>query len=141
MAKISYTLVHNRKKSLLQDGTAAITICAYLNGKRRYFSTNIKIKPEQWDKKRSKIKSNTTNYQQKNDFLAGCIEELEREEMELVDRGMYPLLDDLTDFKTEKIDKTDFLAFFNSLITRKLDVTYTTLQVYIFPLIAISQKK
>ncbi|MFR9504260.1 MAG: Arm DNA-binding domain-containing protein, partial [Rikenellaceae bacterium] len=39
MAKIIYSLVYNRKGKLLKDGTAPVSVCAYLNAQRKYFAT------------------------------------------------------------------------------------------------------
>ena len=52
MEKIIYNLVFNRKKSLNKKGMALVQIEAYLNRKKKYFSTKVYLKPEQWDAKR-----------------------------------------------------------------------------------------
>ena len=41
MTKIVYSLVYNRKKSLNHKGTALVQVEAYLNKKKKYFSTQI----------------------------------------------------------------------------------------------------
>lgn len=51
MEKIIYNLVFNRKKSLNKKGMALVQIEAYLNRKKKYFSTKVYLKPEQWDAK------------------------------------------------------------------------------------------
>lgn len=55
MKKISYRLVYNRKKKLNKMGTALIQIEAYLDRQKTYFSTGVLIRPDQWDKKHSRI--------------------------------------------------------------------------------------
>ena len=52
---IQFTLIHNFKKKLRKDGTAIINLKAYLNGKRKYISTPIYVKPTQWSKRLSKV--------------------------------------------------------------------------------------
>ena len=49
MNKITYNLVYNRKKSLNKRGLALVQVEAYLNGKKKYFSTKVYLRPEQWD--------------------------------------------------------------------------------------------
>lgn len=51
MNKIIYNLVYNRKKCLNRKGTALVQVEAYLNKKKKYFSTKVYLRPDQWDKK------------------------------------------------------------------------------------------
>lgn len=52
-----YTTIYNRKKSLSKNGTALIQIEIYFNRKRKYISTSIYIRPDQWDNKNRKVKN------------------------------------------------------------------------------------
>lgn len=52
---IQFTLIHNFKKKLRKDGTAIINLKAYLDGKRKYISTKIYVKPTQWSKRLSQV--------------------------------------------------------------------------------------
>ena len=58
MEKMILTVIYNRKGQLSKNGTALIQVRAYLNGCSKYFGTGIKIAPDQWDKKHSKVKNN-----------------------------------------------------------------------------------
>ena len=49
MSKIIYNLVYNRKRSLNKKGMALVQVEAYLDRKKKYFSTKVYLKPEQWD--------------------------------------------------------------------------------------------
>lgn len=51
MDKIVYNLVYNRKGSLNKKGTALVQIEAYQGKRKKYFSTKVYLKPEQWDNK------------------------------------------------------------------------------------------
>jgi len=57
MEKAIFSIVYNRKGKLLADGTALIQIRAYLNGLNKYFTTGIYAKPDQWDKKHSRVRN------------------------------------------------------------------------------------
>lgn len=46
--QVEYKVVFNRKKKLNNKGKALIQIEAYLDGSRRYFSTEIYITPQEW---------------------------------------------------------------------------------------------
>ena len=52
MSKIIYNLVYNRKRSLNKKGMALVQVEAYLDRKKKYFSTKVYLKPEQWDNKK-----------------------------------------------------------------------------------------
>ena len=48
MNKIIYNLVYNRKKCLNKKGMALVQVEAYLGRKKKYFSTKVYLKPEQY---------------------------------------------------------------------------------------------
>lgn len=56
METTTFNVIYNRKKKLLSNGTALVQIEAYLNSKKKYFSTNIYLTPDQWDNKHRKVK-------------------------------------------------------------------------------------
>lgn len=56
MDKIVYNLVYNRKGSLNKKGTALVQIEAYQGKRKKYFSTKVYLKPEQWDNKKLIVK-------------------------------------------------------------------------------------
>jgi len=59
--KAIYKLVYNRKNKLYRNGEGIIQIEIYLNGKRKYISTNIHVIPEDYDSKNSTIKNSHPN--------------------------------------------------------------------------------
>ena len=79
MNKIIYNIVYNRKKSLNKAGTALVQIGAYLNGRKKYFSTKIYLRPEQWDSRRLIVKNhpNAFSLNQKIQEQLANIEQLE----------------------------------------------------------------
>lgn len=79
MNKIIYNIVYNRKKSLNKVGTALVQIEAYLNGRKKYFSTKIYLRPEQWDNRRLIVKNhpNAFSLNQKIQEQLANIEQLE----------------------------------------------------------------
>lgn len=81
MEKVIYNLVFNRKKRLNAEGKALIQVEAYLNKRKRYFSTKVYVRPCQWDNKRRSIK-NHPNMDALNLHLQNYVMELERDELE-----------------------------------------------------------
>lgn len=102
MEKALYNVVYNRKKSLLSNGTALVQIEAYLRGRKKYFSTNIYITPDQWDKKHRKIR-NHPNAIRLNKEIATFGTTLESVELERRNGGKSFTLDNLTDYLNGKL--------------------------------------
>lgn len=74
---ITATPIFNRKKSLLADGRATISIRLTLNRVPSYYSTRIKIIPEHWDKGARRVNRKCKfwrEYNDKIDQLLDCIE-------------------------------------------------------------------
>lgn len=109
MDKVLYNVVFNRKKRLLRNGKALIQIEAYLRGKKKYFSTNIYILPDQWDKKHRSIK-NHPNSISLNKQIKDYVNSLEEIEMNRRQSGKPFTLQFLTDFLKGKFT-TYFIEF------------------------------
>ena len=79
--KARFTLVFDRKKVAATKGKGLIQIQAYLNGSRRYFSTQHYISPNNWDFKKNCLKGGThRDYTEKQ--FRDRIAELEKFEVE-----------------------------------------------------------
>lgn len=130
MDKILYSLCFNRKGRLKKDGTAQISVCAYKNGKRKYFSTGICIKPAQWDKKKHRIKANAINYMQKNEYLAKCIGDIEKYELNKLLNGEQVSLNELKNEAAES-RKHSLVEFMEKEIKENKSISTGTRRVYI----------
>lgn len=97
MDKVMFNVVYNRKNRLLSNGTALIQIEAYLRGKKKYFSTNVYVTPEQWDRKHKTIK-NHPNQISLNKQIKEFANGLEDAEMKRRQSGKPFTLDYLTEF-------------------------------------------
>lgn len=86
MEKIKYTLRFNRKNQLNKYGQAPIQIECYLNGKRKYFDTKIRVTPSQWNEKTKTIKG-TPNAIQQNALISEMLRTLENYEIERINNG------------------------------------------------------
>jgi len=109
MEKVIYNLVFNRKKQLNPEGKALIQVEAYWRKQKKYFSTKVYIKPNQWDKKRRSIK-NHSNMDALNTYLQTFILDLERKELQAVQSGKGFSLNDLKDMAVEE-KATTFTQF------------------------------
>jgi integrase len=115
MEKTNYNLVFNRKGKLNKEGKGLIQVEAYLNKKKKYFSTKIYVKPNQWDNQKKCIK----NHPQKNtlnQYLTTFVADIEQIEFNAIQNGISFSLDLLKDEKNK--DNTSFLSFMDEEIKR-----------------------
>lgn len=96
MQKIRYRLVYNRKKQLNKQGTALVQVEASLNQRKVYFRTNLYLKPEHWDSRRSQV-YNHPQADDLNTMLYEFILQLQAIELGLWKRGVPATLSLLKD--------------------------------------------
>lgn len=111
MNKIVYKLVYNRKKHLNKSGKAVVQVEAYLNRKKKYFSTKIYLLPEQWDPKRRIVK-NHPNADALNRVIFNFMVLLEKKELELWQQGKCVSLDSLKESWGKNENNDSFISFF-----------------------------
>lgn len=114
MSKIIYNLVYNRKKCLNKRGLALVQVEAYLDRKKKYFSTKVYLRPDQWDAKRLLVK-NHPNADALNRLIYEFMATIEKRELELWQQGKPITLEVLKDTLSEKQRKEDkslFIPFF-----------------------------
>lgn len=105
MQKIRYRLVYNRKKKLNRQGAALVQVEAKLNQRNAYFTTNIYLRPEHWDKNTSQI----VNHPQATELNAMLFEfliRLQGIELAYWKRGVQPTLALLRDAVKKKSTAT-----------------------------------
>lgn len=116
MDKIIYNLVFNRKKVLNERGMALVQVEAYLNKKRKYFSTKVYLTPSQWDEKKQMVK-NHPNGEALNHMLHEYMATIERKELSLWQQGRSVTLDTLKQALVSPTDDCSFLTFLKEEIT------------------------
>jgi len=90
---------------------ALVQIEAYLNSRKKYFTTKVYLKPHQWNDRRKKVVKHP-NANELNYLLVSMVTELERKELILWKQGKVVSLDSLKDKVAEKLSEGDFLAFY-----------------------------
>lgn len=111
MGKIIYNFVYNRKKCLNKKGMALVQVEAYLDRKKKYFSTKVYLKPEQWDTKKLIVK-NHPNADALNRLIYGFVAAIEKKELELWQQGKRISLELLKNALTTQENNFSFIAFF-----------------------------
>ncbi len=132
MQKARYKLVYNRKGKLSKDKKALIQIEIYLEGTRKYISTGIYLRPEQWDSKNREINTSNENHIFLNKILKEKIREIEDYEIHLIDKKQHYTLDDLSVRSPETVNFLEFykkeLASNNTIGPRTRKSHETTLK-------------
>ena len=106
----------NRKKNLNKRGMALVQIEAYLNRKKKYFSTKVYLKPDQWDAKRRRVR-NHPNADALNRMIYEYMAEIEKKELGMWQQKKSISLDALKDaLVTSQGEEESFLAFFRKEI-------------------------
>lgn len=111
MNKIIYNLVYNRKKCLNKKGMALVQVEAYLGRKKKYFSTKVYLKPEQWDNKKLIVK-NHPNADALNRLIYEFVATIEKKELELWQQGKRISLELLKNALTTQENNSSFISFF-----------------------------
>lgn len=111
MGKIIYNMVYNRKKCLNKKGMALVQVEAYLDRKKKYFSTKVYLKPEQWDAKKLIVK-NHPNADALNRLIYEYMAMIEKKELELWQQGRRITLDLLKEALNTSENSTSFIPFF-----------------------------
>lgn len=111
MNKIIYNLVYNRKKCLNKKGMVLVQVEAYLGRKKKYFSTKVYLKPEQWDNKKLIVK-NHPNADALNRLIYEFVATIEKKELELWQQGKRISLELLKNALTTQENNSSFISFF-----------------------------
>lgn len=112
LKKIKYRLIYNRTRVLNKDGTALVQVHAYQNGKSRYFSTGVWIRPKYWDEKEKSVypahpNSHIFNFRIREKKLA-----LEKYELKMLNRYGHFHIDRLCDYEVKKEEFLSFTKFY-----------------------------
>lgn len=97
METVTFNVIYNRKNKLLSNGTALVQVEAYLNFKKKYFSTNIYLTPDQWDNKRRNVRKHP-NALKLNRQIADFVAKLQGVELDRRNASKPFSLDLLTEF-------------------------------------------
>lgn len=111
MQKVKFKTLFNRKNKLNKEGKALIQIECYLNGRRKYISTNIYLEPKFWNEKTQTIKTDYPNAIMLNKSIKDLVIKFEAYELEFITKGKPFTLDYIDDaLNTSKPSSfTDFM--------------------------------
>lgn len=114
MEATTYKPIFCRNNQLLANGTALVQIEAYLNYNKKYFSTRIYLKPENWDKRHRQVK-NHPNAIKLNRQINDFVNRLQAIELDRRNAGKHFTLEYLADVVNNK-RTTSFYQFIENEI-------------------------
>ena len=139
MNKIIYNLVYNRKKCLNKKGMALVQVEAYLGRKKKYFSTKVYLKPEQWDNKKLIVK-NHPNADALNRLIYEFVATIEKKELELWQQGKRISLELLKNALTTQENNSSFISFFRQEVINS-SLKDSTKRNHLSPLMLLQEFK
>lgn len=113
MKNTTVKLVYNRKNILNKNGEALIQIEIYHNKKRKYFSTNIYLKPEEWDNKKSTVNKKNPKFTTLNLILNKQVEKIQQS---IYDKQTKGIDIDFEDFIQKDESKENFYPAFEKYL-------------------------
>ncbi len=112
MKKTTYKVIFNRIKKLNKDGKGLVQIECYLEGKRKYLSTGIKVKPQYWDKRINRVKKNHENFILLNRLISQQLKNIEDFEMKYLEKEGFFSLDLFNKLNAQnQYNQTNFISF------------------------------
>ena len=127
---IDFKVIYDRKKETKEPNSLGlIEIQAYLRGERvqKYYSTKIKVKLCEWNKKDKKITNKNKDADKHNYTLKRYIKELEDEQFKKGFDNMPFTFEDIKRYFTHKKEKTSsFVSFVNAEIESDLSLSKKT---------------
>jgi len=118
MKDVVYKLIFNRKKIKLQPNeTSLIQIEAYLNGKRRYFSTGQRVLKSQWSEKNMVVQRHE-NQIKINQQLRNKIAILQARELEVKEFGKKFTLKDFDGIALDEKRPDNFIEFIEATFNK-----------------------
>lgn len=95
---------------------ALVQVEAYLDRKKKYFSTKVYLRPEQWDAKKLIVR-NHPNADALNRLIYEYMSMIEKRELELWQQGRRITLELLKDVLSTSENNTSFIPFFRQEVT------------------------
>jgi integrase len=108
MEKIIYDLAFNQEGKLTTEGKALIQVEAVRNNEKRYLSTKVFVRQDQWDALKREVK-NHPNMKTLNKYLYDFIAALEKRELDMILKGERFGLDDILGNKPQNMSFIDFM--------------------------------
>lgn len=106
------SLVYDRKRKVKVNGKGTIEIYIYFpDKKKQYISTQINLEPRYWNKKNKWIDRSYINYTELDNYLANILNNLEKQQLKLIHRGIMPTLNSLKASVITSNNQTTFNQF------------------------------
>lgn len=124
--KVTFIKIFNRKKNLNEEGKAPIEIKAYQDRKRKYISTKIFVRPEQWDNKRREINRKHPQMDELNSQIEEMIKKQEKFQADNFYKDRPFTIENVVKKTIETHTSGSFIEFMRTEIEKKSDIKEIT---------------
>ena len=122
MIKSIFKPVYNRRK---KEGESEVEIYCYVEGRKKYISTGIRLKPGEWDKKNRRVTQEHPNQTRMDYLIKEIIRKLEQYELDILnDKGCFSY-SDLENY-TSKGPLGNFIEYLSDEITQDYSISPST---------------
>lgn len=105
-----------------------VQIESYLNGKRKYISTGIKIEPKYWNDKIKRIKNNHPDYIKLNRLINQQLKNIEDFEFKQIEKNGNFKLDELASLnRKSQFDTSNFITFCKESLSKNTSAKPNTI--------------
>lgn len=129
-ARVCLSVVFNPKARLTKDGRGDVCVKATNEGRRIFIPTGVKVRAEQWDKRRERVKLDTPNALAKNNLITELLSKVEAYTIEQISKGRAPSLEGIREYVKPKEEYGDFVQFFEKFVKSYRDVKEGTRKSY-----------
>ncbi len=119
--RVLFTPVFNRKHKLSKKGRAPIEIRIYQNRKRKFISTGISIKPNQWDAKNEVVNDKHPDYESLNYDIKSLITKFENQKTLQVIKGKSFSINQIQHKKGHKVTPS-FIEFIRNEVADNAEI-------------------
>lgn len=109
MKKAVYKFVYNRKNKLNSEGKALVQLVVYIR-KRKYITTGVMLKPEEWNASAEEVTTEHPNYRQLRSRLRKLMNDITDYEFDLNRSGREMTITDIENWM-ERSNSSDFIEF------------------------------
>lgn len=127
MKKVTYKAIYNRKNKLNSEGKGLIQIECYLNRKRKYISTGIKIEKVYWNNKLNIVRNNHPENIELNRLIKQQIRAIEDFEFNQIEKNGDFSLNEITGFNyKDNSGRGSFIEFIKENIVSNTAINKST---------------
>ncbi len=132
LKSIAFNLVHSsqRKKRVNKDGTGPVWVCGYQAGRHKYFPTGVRVRADQWDRRRSEVVAHP-NANAYNLLISRKMADLRSYQVDLINEhyGEHVSLKEFDErYRATGGQQLSFCSFYELMVKQRREISEATRQ-------------